>query len=96
MLHNICISAVAMLGGVGGRCVTYYIWHTTDVRAEWPPFQRCQVYDWPPFFNKKYMNDPFFSGFLCEGPHFSDILVYAHISRSEIFRGCLFSWYSMN
>ena len=27
---------------------------------------------------------------------FSDILVYAHIFRSEIFRGCLFSWYYMN
>ena len=33
-----------------------------------------------PFFNKQYMNDiPDFSGFLCERPHFSDILVYAHI-----------------
>ena len=25
-----------------------------------PPFQRCQVYDWPPFLNKKYMT-PYFS-----------------------------------
>ena len=66
-------------GGGGGGGVTSYIWHSTDVRAE---------YDWPPFFNKKYMNGPIFSGFLCERPHFSDILVYAHIFRSEIFRGC--------
>ena len=33
---------------------------STDVRAEWPPFQRCQVYDWSPFFNKKYTTDPIF------------------------------------
>ena len=25
-----------------------------------PLFQRCQVYDWPPFFDKKYMTDPIF------------------------------------
>ena len=25
-----------------------------------PLFQHCQVYDWPPFFNKKYMNGPIF------------------------------------
>ena len=61
-----------------------------------PLFQRCQVYDWPPFFNQKVYEWPDFSGFLCERPHFSDILVYAHIFRSEIFRGCLSSWYYMN
>ena len=43
-----------------------------------------------------FMNMPEFSGFLCERPHFSDILVYAHIFRSGIFRGCLSSWYYMN
>ena len=32
-------------GGGAGRRVTSYIWHSTDMRAEWPPFQRCQVYD---------------------------------------------------
>ena len=37
-----------------------------------------------------------FSGFLCERPHFSDIQVYAHIFRLEIFRGCLSCWYYMN
>ena len=25
-------------GGGGGQGVTFYIWHSTDVRAEWPPF----------------------------------------------------------
>ena len=37
-----------MGGGVGGwgggGWVTSYIWHSTDVRAENPLFQRCQVY----------------------------------------------------
>ena len=28
--------------------------------------------------------------------HFSDIPVYAYIFRSDIFRGYLFSWYSVN
>ena len=49
--------------------------------------ERCQVYYWPPFLNKKVYEWPDFSGFLCERPHFSDIMVYAHILRSEIFRG---------
>ena len=44
-----------------------------------------KVYEWPDF-----------SGFLCERPHFSDTLVYAHMFRSDIFRGCLLSWYYMN
>ena len=35
---------------------------------------QAQVYEWPNFY-----------GFLCERPHFSDILVYARIFRSEIF-----------
>ena len=53
--------------GVG----TSYIWHSTDVHAEWPPFfKRCQVYDWPPFFNKKYMNDPIFLDSYVKGPIF--------------------------
>ena len=25
-------------GGGGVKGVTFYIWHSTDVRAEWPPF----------------------------------------------------------
>ena len=49
-----------------------------------------------PFFQQKVYEWPDFSGFLCERPHFSDILVYAYIFRSEIFRGCLSSWYYMN
>ena len=60
-----------------------------------PLFQRCQVYEWPLVFNKKYMNDPIFLDSYVKGPIFSDILVYAHIFRSVIFPCCLFSWYSM-
>ena len=50
-----------------------------------PPFQRCQVYDWPPFFDKKYMTDPMFLDWYMKGPTVSDIPVYAHIFHSEIF-----------
>ena len=37
-----------------------------------PLFQRCQVYDWPPFFNKKYMymNGPIFLNSYVKGPIF--------------------------
>ena len=35
-----------------------------------PLFQRCQVYDWPPFFNKKYMNGPIFLDSCVKGPIF--------------------------
>ena len=50
----------------------------------------------PLSFNKKCMTDPIFSWFVCERPHFSNIPVYAYIFLSEIFRGCLFSLYSVN
>ena len=72
------------------------IWHSTDVRAEWPPFSALPGIWLAPFFQQKVYEWPDFSGFLWERPHFSDILVYAHIFRLEIFRGCLFSWYYMN
>ena len=35
-----------------------------------PLFQRCQVYDWPPFLNKKYMTDPIFFDLYVKGPTF--------------------------
>ena len=35
-----------------------------------PLFQHCQVYDWPPFFNKKYMNGPIFLVSFVKGPFF--------------------------
>ena len=76
---------VCVCGGGGG--VTSYIW---------PPFSALPVIWLAPFFQQNVCEWPDFSGFLCERPHFSDILVYAHIFHAEIFRCCLFSWYSMN
>ena len=35
-----------------------------------PLFQHCQVYDWPPFFSKKYMNGPIFLVSYVKGPIF--------------------------
>ena len=35
-----------------------------------PRFQRCLVYDWPLFFNKKYMNGPIFLDSYVKGPIF--------------------------
>ena len=45
-----------------------------------------------PLFSTRSIWMARFSGFLCERPHFSDILVYAHIFRSEIFWGYLSSF----
>ena len=60
-----------------------------------PLFQHCQVYDWPPFFNKKYMNGPIFLVSYVKGPIFLTSW-YMHMFFIEIFRGCLSSWYYMN
>ena len=49
-----------------------------------PLFQRCQVYDWPPFFNKKYMNGPIFLDFFVKGPIFLTSW-YMHIFFAQIF-----------
>ena len=61
-----------------------------------PLFQHCQVHDWPPFFNKKYMNGPIFLDSYVKGPIFLTSW-YMHIFfTQEIFRGYLSSWYYMN
>ena len=62
--------------------VTSYI--CMDVRAEWPLLQRCQVYDWPPFFNKKFMNAPIFLDSYVKGPIFLTSW-YMHIFFAERF-----------
>ena len=49
-----------------------------------PLFQRCQVYDWPPFFNKKYMNGPIFLDSFVKGPIFLTSW-YMHIFFAQIF-----------
>ena len=54
------------LGAICPLWVTSYIWHTTDLRAEWPPFFSAARYMIsPPFFNKKYMTDPIFLELIC-------------------------------
>ena len=50
----------AVVGRGGGGVVISYICHSTDVRAEWPFFQRCQLYDWPPFCIKSICMTRFF------------------------------------
>ena len=49
-----------------------------------PLFQCCQVYDWPPFFNKKYMNGPIFLDSYVKGPIFLTFL-YMHIFFAQRF-----------
>ena len=66
------------------------------MRVEWPPFSALSGIWLTPFFQQKVYEWPDFSGFLCERPYFSDILVYEHIFCSEILQGCLFSLYYMN
>ena len=51
--------------------VTSYIWHSTDVRAEWPPLSALPGIRLAPlFFNKKYMTDPIFLDLNVKGPTF--------------------------
>ena len=49
-----------------------------------PLFQRCQVYDWPLFFNKKYMNGPIFLDSCVKGPIFLTSW-YMHIFFAQRF-----------
>ena len=49
-----------------------------------PLFQRCQVYDWSPFFNKKYMNGPIFLDSYVKGPIFLTSW-YMHIFFAQRF-----------
>ena len=49
-----------------------------------PLFQRCQGYDWPPFFNKKYMNGPIFLDSYVKGPIFLTSW-YMHIFFAQRF-----------
>ena len=59
--------------------VTSYIWHSMDVRAEWPPFSALSSIWLAPFFSKKVYDWPHFSGLLYESPHFSDVSRYMHV-----------------
>ena len=71
-------------GWVGGG-VTSYIWHSTDVHAEWRPFSALPGIWLAPFLQQKVYDWPYFSWFVCERPDFSDILVNAYIVFAERF-----------
>ena len=84
--------------GVGdGGWVISCIWHSMDVRAEWPPFSALPSIWLAPFFSAKSIwLAPFFWISIWKAQLFWCIPVHAHIFHSEIFRGYLSSWYSMN
>ena len=54
-----------------------------------PLFQHCQVYDWPPFFNKKYMNGPIFLVSYVKGPIFLASW-YMHMFFAQRFFGAAY------
>ena len=49
-----------------------------------PLFQHCQVYEWPSFFNQKYMNGPIFLDSYVKGPIFLTSW-YMHIFFAQRF-----------
>ena len=69
--------------GAGGWLPIYGIVRRMCVPNS-PLFQHCQVYDWPPFFNKKYMNDPIFLDSYVKGPIFLTTW-YIHIFFAQRF-----------
>ena len=72
-------------GGVGGRGLTSYIYGIVRMCVPNSPlFQHCQVYDWPPFFNKKYMNGPIFQDTYVKSPIFLTSW-YMHIFFAQRF-----------
>ena len=71
-------------GGEGGGGVTSYICIVRMCVPNSPLFQRCQVYDWPPFFNKKYMNGQIFLDSCVKGPIFLTSW-YMHIFFAQRF-----------
>ena len=90
----VCVCVGGGGGGGGGGGVTSYIWHIRMCVPNGPLFQRCQVYDWPPFFNRKYMNDPIFLDSYVKGPIF---LTYIFFAQRVFEAACsLGIQYSMN
>ena len=73
----------------GGGVVTSLVWHSTDVRAECPPFSALPGI-WlppppPPFSTKSIWMARFFWIPMWKA-HFSNILVYAHFFRQRFFK----------
>ena len=83
-IMDICIN-VSLLSsrGVGGG-VTSYIWQSTDVRAEWPPFSVLPVIWLAPFFNKIIWMTHFFLDSYVKGPIFLTSW-YMHIFFAQKF-----------
>ena len=61
------------------RGVTPYVWHSTDVRPNTPPFFSAARYTPPLFLIKKVYEWPVFWVLAFKWPNFSDTHVYAHI-----------------
>ena len=57
-------------GWVGGGEVTSYIWHSTDVRAEWSPCFSAARYMISPLFSTKSIWLPIFLDSYVKGPSF--------------------------
>ena len=76
-------------GGGGGEGregrATSYIRHSTDVRAEWPPFSALPSIWLAPFSGKSIWLTPFFWIGIWKAPLFWCIPVHTHIFRSERF-----------
>ena len=70
-------------GEVGGGNFLYMALYGRCVPNS-PLFQHCQVYDWLPFFNKKYMNGPIFQDSYVKGP-ISLTSWYMHIFFAQRF-----------
>ena len=68
-----------------GWGVTSYLWKSTDVRAEWPPFSALPVIWSAPFFQQKVYEWPDFSGFLCKRTIFFLTSWYMHICFAQRF-----------
>ena len=90
-MKNIIRQFTARGSGVGS-----YIWHSTDMRAKFPPFSALPGVWLAHFFQQKVYDWPDFLWFVCERLHFSDTPVNAYIFFTQICQGGYFSWYSMN
>ena len=68
-------------GGGGGLLHIYDIIRMCGANS--PLFQRCQVYDKPPFSKKKYMTDPVFHHCYFLTTLFENTHIFAQIFSSE-------------
>ena len=80
-LPRVCV-CVVVAGGGRGSLPIYGIVRMCVPNG--PLLQRCQVYDWPPFFNKKYTNDLIFLDSYVKGTIFPTSW-YMHILFAQRF-----------